>query len=133
MVDVITPTKTWFCDGKTPVLKLTFAGFDAATEYGIFDAWSECRNFAPKNAIAIVTRTAGSQNTIDVDVDVAMENTNYVATSLNNITAKDTYGYHPEPDFGEADNTQFTAWRYWKVYIVDEGNGNTLTVTLWLF
>ena len=131
MVDEITPTKTFFQNGKTPVMLLTFAGFDAATEFGIFDAWSEALDWIPKAAVAIVTRTGGSQAVLDIDVDVSMDGTTYVASDINNITTKDVHTYHPAA--GAADDSNKIAWRFWKVYIVDEGQGNTLTVELWLF
>ena len=132
MVDVITPTKTWYgINSKTPVLHLTFAGFDAATEYGIFDAWSEGLDWIPRSAIAIITRTGGAQAVLDIDVDIGMDGTTYVAGDINNMTTKDVYAYHPAA--GAADDSNKMAWRYWKVYIVDEGEGNTLTVDLWLF
>jgi hypothetical protein len=133
MVDVITPTKTLFGKGKTPVIKLEFAGIDGAGEYGIFDAWSEYLGFIPTAASCIVTRTGGTTSAIDVDVNVSMDNTTYVASDINNITAQLTYDHMPSPDWGEPDDTARIAWRYWKPIAVDEGSGNTLTITLWLY
>ena len=131
MVDVIIPTKTFFGKGKTKVAKLDFAGVDGAGEYGVFDAWSEYMDFVPRAATCIVTRTAGTTNAIDVDVNVSMDNTTYTTTDINNITAKDTYENHPAA--GAADDKGRAAWRYWKPIAVDEGTGNTLTITLWLY
>ena len=125
-----TPTKTLFGKGKTPAIKLSFAGIVAAGDYGIFDAWSEYLGFVPRAATCLVTRTGGTTNAIDVDVNVSMDGTNYVATDINNITAKDTYENHPAA--GAADDKGRAAWRYWKPIAVDEGTGNTLTITLWL-
>lgn len=133
MVDVITPTITQFSNGVTPALLLTFTGFNGDGEYGIFDAWSEGLTWLPAAAVAIVTRTAGETAEIDVDVDGSMDGTVYVATALNNITAKDTYDYMPAPDGGEPDSTGYTRWRYWRVIVNTVGEGNTLTVELWLF
>ena len=131
MVDVITPTKTLFSDGKTPALLLTFTGFDGAAEYGIFDAWSEVLSFVPTSATLIVNRTAGTTAAIDVDLDVSMDNVTYTTTDINNITAKDTYENHPAA--GAADDKGKHAWRYWKVLVVDEGTNNTLNALLWLY
>ena len=132
LVDIITPTKTVFSDGKTPCLLVTFEGFDAAAEYGIFDAWEEHLDWTPRCATAIVTRTSGSQNTIDVDVNVGMVSTVLTtATDINNITAKDTYKSHPAD--GATDDKSKHPWRYWKVLIMDEGSGNELKVDLWLY
>ena len=132
MVDVITPTKEEISiNGRTPAIHLSFTGFDAATEYGVFDAWGENLGWIPTSAIAIITRTGGAQAVLDIDVDVSMDGTNYVASDINNMTTKDTYAYHPAA--GAMDDSGKMAWRHWKVYIVDEGEGNTLTVDLWLF
>ena len=130
MVDVITPTKTLFGKGKTPAIKLDFAGIDGANEYGVFDAWSEYLDFVPKAATCIVTRTGGTVTTIDVDVDVSMDGITYGATDINNITAYDTYESHPAA--GASDDKGRHAWRYWKPRMIDEGSNNTSTITLWL-
>ena len=130
MVDVITPTKTLFGKGKTPAIKLDFAGVDGAGEYGVFDAWSEYLGFVPRAATCLVSRTGGTVTTIDVDVNVSMDNSTFVSTDINNITAYDTYENHPAA--GAADDKGRAAWRYWKVLAVDEGSNNTSTITLWL-
>lgn len=134
MVDVITPTKTWFgSNSKTPGLLLTFAGFDASSEYGIFDAWSENLDWLPSAATCIVDRTAGTTAAIDVDVDIAFDNGHFVPGDINNITAIDSYEHHPSVNYAGADDAAAIRWRYWKPVVVDVGAGNTLTVYLWLY
>ncbi len=130
MVDVITPTTEKFLSGSTPACIVTFAGFDAAAEYGKIDMWSLGLGWIPKACTLIVNTTSGVTAAIDVDVDVSMDDTTYVGTNINNVTAETTYAYHPNPDLGEPDTTQFTFWRWWKVTFVDEGTGNTNTAKL---
>lgn len=132
MVDVITPTVTYFGKGSVPAYKVNYVGFDGAGEYGIFDAWDHIVPFAPTSAIALVDRRLGTTNAIDVDLEVSMNNAKYEVTDINNITAKDTYDYMPLTDWGEPDHTPFRKWRYWKIIVVDEGANNTLDVYLWL-
>lgn len=133
MVDVITPTKTFFAHGRTPAMIITFTGFDGDGEYGIFDSWSEGLDWVPSGAVAVFTTTAGTGAAIDLDVNVSLDGTNYVATTINNITSANTYEYTPTPDWGEPDATSHTKWRYWKVIFVAVGTGNTNTVELYLF
>ncbi len=132
MVDVITPTVTYFGKGSVPAYLVTYVGFDGNGEYGVFDAWDHIVPFAPIGAILIVNRRLGTTNAIDVDLDVSMNNSQYAVTDINNITAKDTYGYMPLTDWGEPDNTPYQKWRYWKVTVVAVGANNTLDVYLWL-
>ena len=134
MVDVITPTKTYFGkNGKTPALLLTFAGFNGNGEYGTFDAWSDQLTWIPAGATCIVDRTAGTTAAIDVDVDIAMDSGHYIASDINNITAIDTMEHHPSVNYAGADTAASERWRYWKPKVIDVGAGNTLTVYLWLY
>lgn len=132
MVWAGTPVITHFSDGDTPAVLVTFAGLDANSEFGVFDAWSEHLKFAPRAATVIITTTAGTTAGIDVDLDVSMDNTTYTTTNINNITASLAYANHPNPDWGEPDTSAHTAWRYWKLNVVAVGAGNTLSAALWL-
>ena len=129
MVDVITPTVTVFPERK--YLYANFEGFNAATEYGIVDVLSEDITFMPRHCTALVTRTSGAEDTIDIDVDISWDGTLYIATDCNNITGFGAYGHHPAA--GAADDNANLAPRYWKVYVVDEGTNNVNQVELWLY
>ena len=127
---MITPTTTFFSKGRKKCVLVTFTGFNAATEYGIFDSWSEEMDWVPRSAVAIVDVNSGT-SAVDIDVDVSMDGTTYTASDINNITAGATYTYHPAA--GAADDSNKIRWRYWKVYVVDEGTNMTDDVYLWLF
>ena len=130
MVDVITPTTEFFSLGRKNCMLLTFSGVDGAGEYGIFDSWTEDMDWVPRTAVCLVD-TGGGTNAIDVDIDVSMDGTTYVASDINNITATATHTYHPAA--GAADDSNKIRWRYWKMTAVDEGSGHTNEVYLWLF
>lgn len=131
MVDVITPTKTVFKDGRMPVIEVSYAGFDGSGEYGVFDVWSEDIDFLPAHATMIVARSSGTTTTIDFDLDISWDGTTYIATDINNITAYDTHEHHPAA--GASNDKGLMRPRYWKVTAVDEGSGNTNTATVWLY
>ena len=73
MVDVITPTKSVFKDGRMPVIELSYAGLDGSGEYGVFDVWSEDIDFLPAHATMIVARSSGTTTTIDFDLDISWD------------------------------------------------------------
>ena len=120
---------TLFEGGGTPGLLITGTSIAAADTFSV-DTWSLGLQWLPRTAVCIVTRSAGTTNAIDVDVDVSANGTTYVATDINNITAKDTHTMHPAA--GAADDAGRIAWRYWRISVVDEGTGNTLSIALLL-
>jgi hypothetical protein len=132
MVDVITPTRTVFgVSGKTPCLLITAADFDGDGEYSTgVDTWDTTFSWIPKAATFIVAVT-GTTAAISVKVQGSMDNTNWADTGMA-VTAKDTYDYFPNVDWGEPADASIT-WRYWRVYVTTVGSGNTLNGYIWLY
>ena len=114
---------------SAPGILITGISIAAADTFSV-DTWSLGNTWLPRTAVCIVTRSAGTTNAIDVDVDVSADGTTYTATDINNITAKDTYGVHPAA--GASDDKGRIPWRYWRISVVDEGTGNTLSIALLL-
>ena len=131
MVDVITPTITVHENGRRKFIYANFAAIDGAGEYGIIDILGQDIDFMPNCCTCIVARTSGTTTTIDVDVDIGWDGTNYQATDCNNIVAYDAYKHNPAA--GAADDNVNYRPRYWRVLVVDEGSGNVNEVKLWLY
>ena len=131
MVDVITPTATIFENGRRKWIEVHYDGFNAATEYGIYDVLGAQIDFVPNHATAICIRTSGAENTIDIDIEVSWDGTTYIKTDLDNFTAFNSYKHHPAA--GAADDKSRLRPRYWKAYVVDEGTNNVDQVKLWLY
>ena len=111
-------------------MHVVWAALDAANEWGKVDTWNDYQNFAPRRATCLVT-VSGTTAAIDIDVDGSFDETNWIATDINNITAKDTHTSHPAA--GAADDKGLVRWRYWRAIAIDEGTGNECTVNLWLY
>jgi len=124
----ITPTYTLF--DKLPAILVEWDAFTTNGDVGLaFDCWKTGNfyNHLFKGATCIITRTVAAA-AFDVDVNVSMDDSTYVATNINNVTGPDVY-VHEIPVGDDVE----TNWRYWKIDVVSIGLNNNLKVQLWLF